>query len=338
MAKVAFAFALGLLLAGVKTAGANASVPPPVAVTIDADPATAGIQAARTVNEGPTWGFTVDVLIASVSDLSAFNFELVYDQTKLSAPTISTGPDTDRNPDAEQAFLASTGRTWSCSPPAPTGDADPSATVGAARLVCFSTGGSAGPSVGASPVVLAHVQFTAISSVSPTSSLTLRNLNTFAATGVETGSCNPIVVKSATCTGATITVNNDNDGDTIVNNLDNCPSWPNPTQALPVWVVPANDPDCDGVATAAETFMGTDPNTHCAQTATANDEPPPDAWPFDFNNDQKASLPDVLGFISVFNTVSPDPRYDARFDVSGNGHVDLPDVLSFIPVFNQRCA
>jgi hypothetical protein len=42
---------------------------------------------------------------------------------------------------------------------------------------------------------------------------------------------------------------------------------------------------------------------HCA-TPIANDEPLPDAWPADFN-DQKANLSDVLKYSSVFNTMSP---------------------------------
>ncbi len=343
MAKVAFAFALGLLLAGVNAAGANAVAPPPVAITVDADPAAAGTQSARTVNQGAN--FTVDVLIASVSDLSAFNFELVYDQTKLSAPTISTGPDTDRNPDAEQTFLAITGRAWSCSPPAPTGDADPSSTVGAARLVCFSTGSSAGPSVGTTPVLFGHVQFTAISSASLTSALTLRNLNTFAANGAETGSCNPVVVKSATCTGATITVNNDNDGDGIINSLDNCPSVSNPGQtnqdgdawgdacdACPtvatIWLAPTGDDDCDGFSSARETFMGTDANLACGANA----------WPVDNNDDHTAGLADVLRYIPVFNTAAPGPPYNKRFDLNADNKAGLSDILMFIPFFNKTCS
>jgi hypothetical protein len=162
----------------------------------------AGVQATRTVEKGTT--FFVDILIGSVSDLQAFNFELVYDQTVISAPTITTGPDTDRNPDASQTFLSSTGRTWSCSPPAPSGDIDPSPTVGAAFLSCYSTGAAPGPDVGTTETLLARVQFDAIEP--GTTALTLRNLNTFRAGGIETGSCNPTVIVAATCTGASVAV------------------------------------------------------------------------------------------------------------------------------------
>jgi hypothetical protein len=196
---------LVLVLAGLLALAANQTAvlaDPAVTITVDADPSTPGVQASRTVAQRST--FVVDVLIGSVSDLQAFNFELVYDEAVLSAPTITTGPDTDRNPDADQTFLSSTDRTWACSPPAPSGDIDPSPTVGAAFLSCYSTGASPGPDVGSSETVFATVEFHAISPV--TSSLTLRNVNTFRQGGVETGSCNPTVITPATCTGASITV------------------------------------------------------------------------------------------------------------------------------------
>jgi hypothetical protein len=162
----------------------------------------AGVQATRTVEKGTA--FFVDILIGSVSDLQAFNFELAYDQTLVSAPTVTTGPDVDRNPDANQTFLSSTGRIWSCSPPAPSGDIDPSPTVGAAFLSCYSTGAAPGPDVGTTETLLARVQFDAIEP--GTTALTLRNLNTFRAGGIETGSCNPTVIVAATCTGASVAV------------------------------------------------------------------------------------------------------------------------------------
>ena len=118
----------------------------PVGLTVDADPGTGGVQASASIGVALT--FSVDVLISDVADLQAFNFELVYDQTILSAPTLVSGSDTDRNPDAADTFLTSTGRSWSCSPPAPSGDVDPSPSVGAAFISCFSTGVPASPSAG----------------------------------------------------------------------------------------------------------------------------------------------------------------------------------------------
>lgn len=100
----------------------------------------------------------------------------------------------------------------------------------------------------------------------------------------------------------------------------------------------ADDPDCDGFATGSELRLGTNPTAHCAATPAADDEPPPDAWPFDFNNDQRASLQDVLRFAPVFGSRAGDQRYRARFDLVGDGRIDLKDILSFANAFNKSCA
>ena len=169
-------------------------------VVIDADPGTAGIQSTR--NVAAFHSFDVAVVVSNVDDLQAFNFEVTYDQTLFSSPTITTGSDLDRNPDANQAFLTSTGRTWYCSPPPPSGDNDPIPTVGAAFISCYSTGSPAGPNTGSGSII-ATVSFTA--NMAGTASFGLRNVNLFKAGSVETGSCNPVVITAATCTGASIT-------------------------------------------------------------------------------------------------------------------------------------
>jgi hypothetical protein len=202
MSRIFLVLALAGLLALAVSQAHNAASSSSVTVTVDANPDYPGVQVDRLVTPGSA--FYVDVLIGSVSDLQAFNFELVYDQTVVSAPTITTGPDTDRNPDAEQTFLSSTGRTWSCSPPAPSGDIDPDPNVGAARLSCFSTGSVPGPDVGATETLLATAEFEALAEGS--TALTLRNVNTFREGGIETGSCNPVVVTAAICTDSGATV------------------------------------------------------------------------------------------------------------------------------------
>ncbi|MDO8616759.1 MAG: thrombospondin type 3 repeat-containing protein [Dehalococcoidia bacterium] len=128
----------------------------------------------------------------------------------------------------------------------------------------------------------------------------------------------------------------DADGDGVPDAADNCPSWPNAGQQLPPWPVPAGDPDCDGFADSRETYMGTDSSRHCAATAPADDEPV-DAWPPDLNDDQQATLGDVLRYILVFNTSAPGPPYTARFDLNADGVISLADVLLFIPFFNNTC-
>src|SRR5262249_9031315 len=68
----------------------------------------------------------------------------------------------------------------------------------------------------------------------------------------------------------------------------------------------ANQPDSDGDGTidacdssntdgdtfldSAEGFIGTDAGVKCAATSAANDEPLPDKWPMDFDDNQKALL------------------------------------------------
>lgn len=125
---------------------------------------------------------------------------------------------------------------------------------------------------------------------------------------------------------------------------DNCRAWPNPLQELPPWAVPAGDSDCDGFADslagllASEAFMGTDPNGHCATTPGRNDEPLPDRWPPDFDDNQLAQGSDLLMFATVFGGIAPDPPYQARFDLNGDGRVNGSDFLAMAPFFGKSCA
>ncbi|MCH8920569.1 MAG: thrombospondin type 3 repeat-containing protein [Chloroflexi bacterium] len=129
----------------------------------------------------------------------------------------------------------------------------------------------------------------------------------------------------------------DSDGDGVPNDSDNCPAWPNTDQSLPPWAIPPGDPDCDGFTTDAENFMGTLPQAACAATNTANDEALPDAWPYDFNDDQRVAIGDVIRFIPVFNSFSPNAPYDPRYDLNASGGITLADVIMYIPVFNLSC-
>jgi hypothetical protein len=111
-----------------------------------------------------------------------------------------------------------------------------------------------------------------------------------------------------------------------------------PSGATPPWHVPPDDPDCDGFTSSREAFIGTDPNTGCAADSTLNNEPLPDRWPVDFNDDRKVDLSDVFHYTPVFNSDSPGPPYNVRFDLNGDGHINLSDVLNFAPFFNKRCS
>ncbi len=143
----------------------------------------------------------------------------------------------------------------------------------------------------------------------------------------------------------TIDACEDTDGDGIKNSADNCPNWSNASQALPVWPVPAGDSDCDGFpdtvaasGKAPESFLNTVMTQHCAANSGANNEPLPDAWPFDFNDDQLAGTQDIIKYGPVFNKHTTDAGYDARYNLNGDTLIGTQDIIKFGPAFNKRCA
>lgn len=95
----------------------------------------------------------------------------------------------------------------------------------------------------------------------------------------------------------------DSDGDGVPDPDDNCPAWPNASQALPPWFVPTGDPDCDGHDTAIESYIGTLPLNACAATSSADDEDP-DPWGSDANYDRDADVGDV---IQLFGGIALEP-------------------------------
>jgi hypothetical protein len=110
----------------------------------------------------------------------------------------------------------------------------------------------------------------------------------------------------------------------------------------PPWLVPAGDFDCDGFPSVvkvgnrgSEGYAGTLPNTACMVNATPNNEPTPDAWPVDNNDDRKAGLSDILAYIPVFGAIVPPGP--ARFDINEDGTIGLQDILVFIPFYNLSC-
>jgi hypothetical protein len=120
----------------------------------------------------------------------------------------------------------------------------------------------------------------------------------------------------------------DGDGDAVTDTGDNCPDWYNPSQVLPAWPVPGDDPDCDGFTTAAETTIGTDPAQQCPVGGA------PDAWPPDFDHSGLIEVTDVLTLKPVFFMPDPDPRYD----IIPDGIVDVTDVLALKPFFFVSCS
>jgi hypothetical protein len=121
---------------------------------------------------------------------------------------------------------------------------------------------------------------------------------------------------------------NDADGDGVLNSSDNCPNWFNPTQTLPSWSIPANDPDCDGFATAVESFVGTNSTHQCGASA----------WPVDVNNDGKVTLADIAPLVLAFDAVAPNAPYSVRYDLTRDGKITLGDIVYFVLFFNRTCS
>jgi hypothetical protein len=87
-----------------------------------------------------------------------------------------------------------------------------------------------------------------------------------------------------------------------------------------------------------ETYLGNDPARPCADTygaANANDETV-DNWMFDFNDDGKPALGDVLQYISRVNRPADTPEL-RRFDFNVDVFISLVDALKFIEIFHIRC-
>ena len=211
------------------------------AVSIDANPLASGIQ--------PSRGFmgsnvTVDVTVSGVAEVGAFNFDVVYDPAVFGAVAVNSGPSTDRNPDADQAFLESSGRAFACTPPDPA-TALTAGTKRAARIVCTSSGTV--PAAGAmAPRRLASLTLSVVGSAPAGSALSLQNVNVFSTNGDrELASCAPTVSVTAACYGAMLSTQSgpDADADGVADTADNCPGVSNPDQQ-----------NSDAAARAASTY------------------------------------------------------------------------------------
>lgn len=161
---------------------------------VDMNASQPGIQAVRDVNPGDT--FKVAIIAINVppnqlntGGITAFNWTLDYDKTKIVAPTIVGGPATERNPDLNVPELGGDTAGWDCLP-APEGDLDDPGGIngddkpetGQAFLSCFTAGAKE-----SGTVTLAIITFTAIASGS--SNLSLGNLSVGDIIGLNVGSC-----------------------------------------------------------------------------------------------------------------------------------------------------
>ena len=131
----------------------------------------------------------------------------------------------------------------------------------------------------------------------------------------------------------------DTDEDGVPDVSDNCPYWYNPAQVLPPWPIATDDPDCDGFSTTTETFVGTDPFEQCSADNTANNEPLPDKWPSDMNDNQRTNTLDVAFYVGNLNSqpVPGGPPYLVRLDLTTNGVVNTLDIAPFVQLLNEVC-
>jgi hypothetical protein len=102
--------------------------------------------------------------------------------------------------------------------------------------------------------------------------------------------------------------------------------------------VPPGDGDCDGFTDTVEGFIGTAADIPCHATAASGDEPDPDFWPLDFNDDQRVTTVDVGRYVSVLGAVGPDTPYEVRYDVSTDNRINTVDVGRFVSFLGKMCA
>ncbi len=118
-------------------------------------------------------------------------------------------------------------------------------------------------------------------------------------------------------------------------------------QILPPWAVPSGDSDCDGYPDtvqvgyrADESFLGTDATEHCAATPAISDEPLPDAWPLDFDDNRLLDMGDALKYNLPYGAVGPEgpaTLYKQRLDLNADNVIDMGDVLQFNLVWGFIC-
>ena len=165
-------------------------------------------------------------------------------------------------------------------------------------------------------------------SEAPTPAATSTETPTAAATPTQTRTATPTASDTPTSTPSP-TLGADSDADGVPDITDNCPNWPNATQNLPPWLVPLNDPDCDGFSSAVEISAGTSPIAHCGLNA----------WPADINNDGFSDISDVSVLTGNFGM--PVPPAPARQDVAPDtpdGFVDITDISKLTGLFGRGCA
>jgi uncharacterized protein YkwD len=112
---------------------------------------------------------------------------------------------------------------------------------------------------------------------------------------------------------------------------------PTPTPTIPPPPPPA-DTDGDGFNDNVELYLGTDPNKKCANTSVRSDEPEPDAWPLDFDDNKIVNTLDVGRLVTVLNKSAEDPGFNPRMDLNMDRIINTIDAGKFVPFLNQTCS
>lgn len=256
----------------------------------------------------------VDVVIQDVADLAGFQTDLLYDPRVLKVTAV------DYN-----FLLASTGSSVLDLGEDITseGDTDGDFFMSGAMFDLLGTTGANGDGV------LARVTLEAVGP--GTSPLDLSGIKLSDTAGLPIPPVDSDNFYVGPINDASVVVDDscDRDGDGVPDGSDNCPDWPNSTQALPPWTVPPDDPDCDAWPTNDETFIGTDPGDACGS----------DAWPADINGDFAVNIFD-LNFLGppVLFSQWPDPPYELRYDLDPDNVINVFDLNTLAPpVFFGTC-
>lgn len=289
------------------------------ATTGNSSSTVGAIQPCRSVavSSGPS---AIDIVIQNVTSLSGFEADLGYDESVLTITATQT------------SFILGTGIILDLSDPAPDIDGN-----NKFHILLATTGSGSGSGV------VIRLTLEPKPGVAGTSWLDLKlvrmkdinnnNIQPADGQGFYTGPINDgWIVIGGPCGSPppSPTPVPDYDGDGIPDSSDNCMAWYNPSQNLPAWPVPPDDPDCDGWATAAEQFIGTNSMLACGANA----------WPPDISNDGIVDTADVLTLAPpVFFSTSGSASYSARKDLVPDGIIDTQDVLKMgSPIFFRICS
>ena len=136
-------------------------------------------------------------------EIGAFDFEVVAAQQVLTPIVTACDSQTaafDCNPDFNQSGVTG---AFTCSPPPPEPDIDPSSTTAVSRLACHLDGAGSFVLAPGASVKLGTVHY---QSNDGGSSLSLRNVSLSDTTGAEIGSCAPVIQIAAVCGSAAVSI------------------------------------------------------------------------------------------------------------------------------------